>query len=271
MERRDFILGLSFILSLLGTLLVPKLPQDQLYHLFADTRSCLGIANFGDVSSNLGFLIVGSLGLLKLRELYQSGKFQSLSEVLPYIIFFLSVALVAPGSAYYHEDPDNDRLFWDRLPMTVAFMSLFGAILIDRVDMFSMQKLIGQKLTGQKLTEKLILGLIFLGVASLVYWQQTESTGNGDLRPYVLVQFYPLIALPLICWLYPLSKHTSVKYLVWMYVWYALAKALEYFDAEVYDLLGNMISGHSLKHMAAAMAVYMVVLMLSYDQDRISR
>ncbi len=252
MERRDLILGLSFIFSLLGTFFVPKLPQDQLYHLFADTRSCLGIANFGDVISNLGFLIVGVLGLGKLKKLYFMGRFQSIGEISPYIIFFLSVAFVAPGSAYYHANPDNDRLFWDRLPMTVAFTSLFGAILIDRIEVFLARKLAG----------KLIALLIFLGLASLIYWQQTESIGSGDLRPYILVQFYPLIALPLVCWLYPLSKHTSGKYLAWMYVWYALAKALEYFDVEIYSLLGNAISGHSLKHLAAAMAVYMVVLML---------
>ncbi|WP_179188612.1 hypothetical protein [Kiloniella majae] len=238
---------------------MPKLPQDQLYHLFADTRSCLGIANFGDVISNLGFLIVGVLGLGKLKKLYFMERFQSIGEISPYIIFFLSVAFVAPGSAYYHTNPDNDRLFWDRLPMTVAFTSLFGAILIDRIEVFSVRKLAG----------KLIALLTFLGLASLIYWQQTESIGSGDLRPYILVQFYPLIALPLVCWLYPLSKHTSGKYLAWMYVWYALAKALEYFDAEVYNLLGNTISGHSLKHLAAAMAVYMVVLMLSSSQKKV--
>ncbi|KKJ77980.1 hypothetical protein WH95_06115 [Kiloniella litopenaei] len=259
MERRDFVLGLSFLLSLLGTFFLPKLPQDQLYHLFADTRSCLGVANFGDVVSNFGFLIVGALGLFHLKNLYKARKFQSLGEVSPFIIFFLSVAFVAPGSAYYHENPDNDRLFWDRLPMTVAFTSLFGAILIDRVTIFSARKLAG----------KLMTLLIFLGLASLVYWQQTESIGNGDLRPYILVQFYPLIALPLVCWMYPVARHTPAKYLVWMYVWYALAKTLEYFDAGGYDLLDNLISGHSLKHMAAAMAVYMVVLMLNDKRNKV--
>ncbi|WP_419902933.1 hypothetical protein [Kiloniella sp.] len=255
LEKRSLVLLVSLALTSVAMLFVPPIPQDPLYHLFADMRSCLGLVNFGDVTSNAGFLLIGFIGLIKLRTLWGEGRFSSFNQLLPFLIFFVAVVLVAPGSAYYHAAPDNDRLFWDRLPMTVAFMSLFAGILADRVHpLFS---------------GKALWGMIVLGVASLVYWQQTELNGVGDLRPYVLVQFYPMIALPLICWLYPKAKFTPAKYLIWMYVWYAVAKVLEFLDGEIYAALGNTISGHSLKHLVAAVAVYMVVRMLGEGRRKV--
>jgi len=248
LEKRSLALLVSLGVISGGMFFVPPIAQDPLYHLFADTRRCLGLANFGDVISNGGFLLVGFIGLLQLRRLRNQGRFESFQQILPFLVFFVAVAFVAPGSAYYHEAPDNDRLFWDRLPMTVAFMSLFAGILADRVH--------------PVFAGKVLWIMVLLGIASLVYWQQTELRGIGDLRPYALVQFYPMVALPLICWFYPKARHTPVKYLIWMYVWYAAAKLLEFLDTEIFLALGSGISGHSLKHIVAAIAVYMVVRML---------
>ena len=248
-EKRSLILIVSLVVLSAVMLLVAPIPQDPAYHIFADTRSCLGLENFGDVTSNGGFLLVGLIGLVKLNVLWRGGRFDHFWQMFPFLLFFVAVAFVAPGSAYYHEAPDNDRLFWDRLPMTIAFMSLFAGILADRVHVL--------------FSGKALWGMVLFGILSLLYWRQTEIQGVGDLRPYVLVQFYPLVVLPLVCWLYPKFNLTPVKYLIWMYVWYAAAKGLEFFDAEVYQFLGTAISGHSLKHLIAALAVYMVVKMLS--------
>ncbi len=257
LQKRSLVLLVSLAVISIAMLFVAPIPQDPAYHIFADTRSCLGLANFGDVASNGGFLLVGLIGLIKLKALWNEGRFESFKQLLPFLIFFVAVAFVAPGSAYYHEAPDNERLFWDRLPMTIAFMSLFAGILADRVHpLFS---------------GKALWGMVLFGIASLLYWQQTELQGAGDLRPYVLVQFYPMVALPLICWLYPKFSLTPVKYLIWMYVWYATAKGLEFFDAEIFDLVGSTISGHSLKHIVAALAVYMVVKMLSEKTAPVSK
>ena len=248
-KNRVLIVSGLFATFFAGVSLLDPIPQDPLYHLFADTRSCLGLMNFGDVASNAGFAVVGLLGLWSVVG--PSGKkiFDDKADRFPYIIFFAGVALVSIGSAYYHGAPDNARLFWDRLPMTVAFMALFSAIIADRID--------------GRFGGPIGLGvLILVGALSLFYWDWTETQGRGDLRFYGLVQFYPMLALPVICGLFPKSRYTGGGYLIWVFVWYGIAKGLETFDAEIFDLLQNTISGHSLKHLAAAVATFYVWRMI---------
>jgi hypothetical protein len=157
------------------------------------------------------------------------------------------------GSAYYHAAPDNARLFWDRLPMTVAFMALFSAFIADRIN---------QRIGVQWLLPILVVA----GIASVFYWDWSESVGRGDLRFYFLVQFYPIVALPVICWLFPKGRYTSGRYLAWLIAWYAVAKGLELFDVQVFALLGGTVSGHTLKHLASAVATLVVVRMLAASQ-----
>ncbi|WP_020590746.1 hypothetical protein [Kiloniella laminariae] len=246
---RTEILVLSLVTSSVGMLLLPPIRQDPLYHLFADMRSCFGLKNFGDVASNLGFVIAGLWGVFKISEAEKRGLVLAPGLRTAFMVFFFAVILIAPGSAYYHSAPDNARLFWDRLPMTMAFMSLFVVVLADRVNPVFARK-------------DVLLGFLLLGIAALGYWYQSELTGVGDLRAYFLVQFYPMLAIPLICWLYPAGRQTKGKYLAWMYFWYAVAKILEYFDTEIFIAFGQSISGHSLKHLAAALAVFMVAAMV---------
>lgn len=245
-------IGLLITLAAFGITAVsfmPPIPQDPTYHLFADMRSCFGIPNFGDVSSNLGFALVGLLGLWTVVGPRSDRFFDTAWDRFPYVLFFLGVGLVSAGSAYYHAQPDNMRLLWDRLPMTVAFMALFSAIIADRVD----------RRAGNGW---LLALLIILGFVSLMYWYATEVAGYGDLRYYGLVQFLPIVALPVICWLFPVARYTRGYYLAWVIGWYAVAKGLEHFDAEVFELVGRTISGHSLKHLASAFATLVVVRMI---------
>jgi hypothetical protein len=94
------------------------LRQSLHYHQFADGRSVLGMPNFVDVASNLPFLIVGVACLwLRLR-----GRVQGMAAA--WLVFFAGVSLVSAGSAWYHLQPDNDSLVWDRLPMTVGFKAV---------------------------------------------------------------------------------------------------------------------------------------------------
>lgn len=253
--HRILILTIMFGATLAALGFVPPIPQDPNYHKLADPRPFLGIPNFGDVASNTGFLIVGILGLMTV--LGQKGReiFANRTDTLPYIVFFAGVGLVSIGSSYYHLAPDNDPLFWDRLPMTIAFMALFSAIVADRID-----RTVGIKW--------LLPTLIVLGVASLLYWDWTESQGRGDLRFYGLVQFYPMIALPVIYWLFPKAHYTGGGYLIWVIFWYAAAKVLEHFDAEILALLGGAASGHSLKHIAAALATFAVLRMVATSPRR---
>ena len=174
--------------------------------------------------------------------------FDAPEERWPYVVFFVGVALVSVGSAYYHANPTTETLFWDRLPMTVAFMALFSAFIMDRVH------------TRVGVVVMLPL-LLAVGVASVVYWDWTEAAGYGDLRPYILVQFYPMLAIPLICWLFR-GHHTSGKHVFYLILWYALAKVCEHFDNGIFAILGNSVSGHTLKHLLAAIATYVVLAML---------
>ena len=101
--------------------------------------------------------------------------------------------------------------------------------------------------------------LIGLGLVSLVYWRWTKSLGQGDLRFYGFVQFYPIIAIPAVCVLFPEYRYLSGRYIAIVAGCYALSKLLEHFDREVFDLLSHSVSGHTLKHLAAATAALVVV------------
>ena len=236
------------VLAVCVSLFIPPIAQDPAYHRLANGRVFLSIPNFGNLASNVGFLIVGALGLAFVAGQRGRTMFDAPGERWPYVVFFAGVALVSVGSAYYHANPTTETLFWDRLPMTVAFMALFSAFIMDRV----------HARVGVVVMLPL---LVAVGVASVVYWDWTEAAGHGDLRPYGLVQFYPMLAIPLICWLFR-GHHTSGKHVFYLVLWYSVAKICEQFDGEIYALLGNTVSGHSFKHLIAAVATYMVLAML---------
>lgn len=220
-------------------MLVSPIPQDPNYHNFADARDWLGIPNFGDVVGNLPFIIFGLLG----GAAYKNHALESsiiAHEATYWRIFFLGAVLVGFGSAYYHWSPSNASLVWDRLPMTIAFMSFFAFMIADRLDV--------------QLGRKLLLPLLIVGAASVFYWDYTESLGHGDLRPYALVQFLPMLIIPLLLLLRP-SHYDGTRYFWQMLGWYVLAKTLEHFDIAIFHMLGGIVSGHTLKHLASSMAI----------------
>ena len=246
------ILIVFFVLLFLVLLYVPPIPQWESYHDFADTRPWLEIPNFANVTSNVAFFAVGCLGLVKI---IRSGYFDNSLDRFPYIVFFVSIIFVGFGSSYYHWTPANASLFWDRLPITTAFMSFFAAVISDRIN--------------RNIAIYFLLPiLIIAGLYSLIYWQQTEASGLGDLRFYGIVQFLPLIAIPLIIWLYPSYRYTLTPPIWWAFMWYACAKLLEHFDGEVFNLLGRLVSGHTLKHFAAAVATFYILKMVALSKSR---
>lgn len=218
---------------------MPAIPQALDYHHFADVRGILDLPNFWNVVSNLPFAVVGLAGLWATEAARRRGAFAGPLEAWPYRVFFLGVTAVSLGSGWYHLAPGNGTLVWDRLPMTVAFMALLAALVADRIDL------------GWGV--RILLPLLLLaGVASVAWWHATEAAGHGDLRFYGLVQFYPMLAIPLICWLFPKAGILTWRDIAWLFGFYVLAKLLEEFDAQVFDALGGLVSGHSLKHVAAA-------------------
>ena len=204
----------------------------------------LGIPNALNVLSNLPFLFFGAWGAVFLATIMAHRGFNS--TIFLYLVFFIGFALVAIGSGYYHLWPSNDTLVWDRLPMTIAFMALLSAV-------------IGE-LLSRKIGVRLLPLFLIVGVFSVFYWDYTEQLGRGDLRLYGLVQFFPALLIALMLYLYERPEN-FVKYIVWAVIAYALAKVLEAVDAPVYQLL-QVVSGHSLKHISAAVAGLFLLLML---------
>jgi len=226
-------------------LLLPRVPQPLSYHDFADQRSWLGIANFGDVSSNLLFAIAGLLGLIFLWRTSETPLFVDPRERWPYIFVFLGLFLTAFGSSYYHLAPDNARLVWDRLPMTFAFMGLVSAMLAERVS-------VGAGLV-------LLPVLLLIGAGSVFWWWHTES-GAGDLRFYAAVQVYAVLILPLLLLLPP--RYTRSSDFAVIFGLYVLAKILETADRRIFLADHQVVSGHTLKHLAAGVAGLCVLGML---------
>lgn len=232
--------------AILGMAFVPPIPQDILYHNFADQRGGWGLPNLGDVLSNLPFVIVGLAGLWFLRGGVAAGGLAGL--LVHYRIFFVGVFFTGIGSAYYHWMPDNQTLVWDRLPMTIAFMAFFSA-------------LVGESLS-LRAGQRLLWPLLALGLLSVGYWHFTEQAGRGDLRPYALVQFLPILLTPYILLAFP-SSFRSNRALWYLIGFYLLAKILEATDYFWFGL-GEVISGHSLKHLSAALATYWMLHALKH-------
>ena len=118
-----------------GVFLRGPWPQDLRYHDFADKRSLYGccVPNTFDVLSNLPFACVGLNGLSMLftrRAFLALGE----NEWCGWFVFSIGVFFVSLGSAFYHWRPNNQRLVWDRLPMTMGFMSIFALVIEERLN-----------------------------------------------------------------------------------------------------------------------------------------
>ncbi len=218
------------------TNLFPPIHQDPLYHLFANQAAHFGVPNFWNVITNLAFLIPAAYALRAPVQIVQPWKRRAF-ETLIFGIF-----LTAFGSAYYHWHPSNATLVWDRLPMTIVFMSIFTITLGERITAW--------------LASKLLFPLLLLGVFSVVYWVR-----SGDLRLYVLVQFVPLLAMPfLLAFRAAISvPAVSIRSQWLMIAFYSLAKLAEFCDAR----LRVPIGAHAWKHVLAAIGLFIYVRALT--------
>lgn len=81
-------------------------------------------------------------------------------------------------------------------------------------------------------------------------------------RPYILVQFYSALVIVLIVGMFP-PRYIDAGELVAALILYALSKVLESFDSQVFGF-GWIVSGHTLKHLAAAAAVWFILHMLRH-------
>lgn len=235
--KQRLLLALS-LLAIAATMLAPSIPQNPEYHDFADDSRLLFIPNGLNVLSNLLFMWIGCEGLYRVLRRKTVSLLDGIYPAYP--TFFAALILIALGSGYYHWSPDNQTLAWDRAAMTLAFASFFSIVLAERVSL--------------RAARGLFPLLLVAGIGSILFWQYTESMGQGDLRPYALVQFLPLLLIPLI--LFSFKPRYSRGSDIWsMLAWYVAAKVVELLDHQVYATLG-VISGHSLKHLCAGIGCY---------------
>ncbi|HUJ79988.1 MAG TPA: hypothetical protein VLY45_06720 [Nitrospiria bacterium] len=236
------VIGLAVAVGLL-----PPIRQDPAYHRLADQRSLWGIQNAADTGSNLAILAAGTAGLLQLWRSRRPGTSASLSAAAGRWVYWRLYAaslLAAIGSIYYHLSPDTPRLLWDRLPLALLLASFLAMLITERIG------------AGPGL----LAGppLVLLAVGSVLYWYAGELHGEGDLRPYVFVQGAVLVLSPL---LLVMGESTfpgeTVRW--WgLLLLYALAKGCEQLDHQLFAL-GHVVSGHTLKHLLAAGAIFMTV------------
>ena len=252
-ENGSKMLALLLVISavtLTAVWFFPPIPQDPAYHNFADQRSFLGIANMFNVLSNAFLFYVGIAGI---RHIVRNPETGIVPELYPaYLLFFIGVFLVGVGSSYYHLAPSNQTLIWDRLPMTIAFMAFFAIILAEFVSV--------------KAGKVLFIPLLMIGLFSIWYWSFTEQQGVGDLRLYGVVQFLPMLLIPLILITFP-ARFSHVR-LYWLFFgFYLLAKIFELFDQQLYQMLSG-ISGHPIKHLLASFGCYSFLYLIKVRKDQ---
>lgn len=216
------------------TVWLPPISQDQAYHVFADRRTMLNVPNFLNVVSNLPFLVVGAVGLALAARARAGDRWR-------FALLAAGVAFTGLGSALYHLRPSDATLVWDRLPLAVVFGAFFALVIEDR-------------LTGPR--DALFALLAALGPASVLYWRLTD-----DLRPYGLVQFFPLLAIPLILALFPGGALRGAD-LGLVLLWYGAAKMAEVADADLFAA-GEVVSGHTIKHVLAAVGAGRALIVLA--------
>jgi hypothetical protein len=252
-HRLKIIFTLIFV-AIIAVFNFAPIAQDTAYHRFADQRTVFGIAHFYNVISNLPFVIIGLMGmrLMSIRLMARPDAAGGLAGLNPlYLIFFTGVFLTGFGSSYYHYYPDNQTLLWDRLPMTISFMAFFSAIVGEYI--------------STRWALKIAVPLLALGLVSVIYWQVTERHGHGDLRLYALVQFLPMILIPVILWLF--TPVVNLNDAVWgLIAVYALSKISEFYDAGLFSVLG-LLSGHSIKHLFAAFGALIIYWALRDRED----
>jgi hypothetical protein len=237
-------IGLLTLAAALAVAALPPIPQPQQYHAFADQRAWLGVPHFLNVVSNALFLGLGAAGLWRL-----AGDRLALIDAHErwfWGVFFFGIAATGLTSAYYHWAPDNAGLSWDRLTMAIAFMGWLAAHLAERV--------------GVRAGLALLPALLLLGPGAVVYWSLSEAAGAGDLRPYGFMHFYPALLVPLLLWLFQ-PRYIRAGDVLAVLALYAAALVAERLDHWLFALTGTL-SGHTLKHILAALAVYWALRML---------
>ncbi len=230
----SFLSGL--IILILLAIFLPSIEQNQNYHNFADQRTLFGVRNALDTLSNLAFIIVGILGLLNFYNNQYIKISNSFSVILN--LFFIAIILTGLGSSFYHQNPNNFTLVFDRLGMSLVFASVLAMLAYLKIS---------PRFGLHNLAELLILAPL-----TVLIWKF-----NGNLTPYAVLQFGGII-LVILTLLLSKSQRQSPCFSS-LIILYGIAKLVEFYDVQIFTLTQNLISGHTLKHLIAALATIVFI------------
>ena len=231
-----FVAGYAAVLLLLYLAIGP-LRQTSAYHQFVDVRVWCGVPRFGDVLSN---------GVILLSGLFAASLFAAARHDSPagktdriFIVFIIGVVGTAVGSSFYHWAPSDARLVWDRLPMTLVLQASLALVIATRF--------------GTALGEKFLYVLLPLGVLSVMWWAV-----RGDLLPYLVIRVGAGL-----CVIVVLLRGFAWRADRWFVVALALDPVLTWFehhDSDVFWWTQQLVSGHTVKHVLAGVALACVCL-----------
>ncbi|MFN8790752.1 MAG: hypothetical protein ACK5Y2_04775 [Bdellovibrionales bacterium] len=235
--------GIALFILALGTFLfwdrIPAYDSTRYLH-FADQRTLLGIPHALDVLSNLSFLWVGVWGLNQYLKSERASR-----DLIFKAVLSGALILTAFGSAYFHWEPTPDRLFWDRLPMSLAFAAIIGWIVSDKSN-FAFGACCA-----------VLCALV--GAITLTLWK----LGLGHLKLYYVLQFGGLLLGLGLCLFVPGRRFSNQAFLLG-FALYVVAKILEERDTSIF-VATELVSGHTLKHLVAAAAVFVFLRGRSHD------
>ena len=240
--REKYLIAALIILAL-AALLAPALPAAA-WHIphFVDSRTWLGVPNAGDVLSNLAFLAMGVWGSERLRTRHDAPVGTSW--------LFVGLILTCLGSGFYHLDPDMpQRLVADRIGMAVAFAGFLGIAASERISV--------------RAGEAVLVLMMIAGL--LAAWVAREN-----LMPWAVVQFGGMALAMGLALTRPRPGALGVPF-GGVICFYVLAKLFELGDEIVFEATGHIVSGHTLKHLAAAMAAWPVIRSLAPTDSAPSR
>ena len=241
---RHLVLGVATLIAFATAFATPRIAQPAAYHRMADERTIAGIPNALNVVSNLPFAVVGLIGLMTLRD--EKRAIPDMRDRWPYVALFGGVFLTAICSSYYHLAPDNARLVWDRLPMTVGFMgSARGSGVGASRPTCRSRAACPAAHRGR-------------GVGPLLGLDRGEGRGRSEALFSRAVRF---IAARRVDPRAVSVVGSDTRYIVGGLLVYVLAKIFEVADAQIFAT-GGFVSGHTLKHLVAAAGVWCLVLMV---------
>lgn len=243
--RAECCLALFGVLLVLIALLAPAVVWPEHYHAFIDTRSWWGIPNTMDVLSNAAFAVVGTWGLWRLGHWSHAHRTAVADRPVLYgsaLMVGLGLWFTTVGSGIFHWQPNAAGLAVDRMAMSVIFAGLLGMA-------------VAQHISERAGLVTMVTVLTLAPAAAAVAW----FTGNAT--PWGTVQYGGmLLLLALVVSRTDQTRTVLVKVLLM----YGLAKACEMADEVVWQLTNGLVSGHTLKHLVAAVAVMPMWEMLVY-------